>query len=348
MNQVLDYVRVPLPAEGGVNPLTDAVSAELCRSRYAALEPCAPVRSSRLAGVAVGSVNIVRFDGWGISRCDRRPDHIRQDQGDHFVLCLPLSAQIGMRHDGLETVLAPGQFIVVSTLRPIQGAMTGIGASRHASLFVRVPGPLLRQQVGNIDDYCNQPLALESGAGAIMRTLFQSALREARSLSDEASGRLATALVDMTAAAILSQIGQPRIGCRPARRSSAALTLERARLYIEAQLSDPGLNAARVAAHCRVSPRYLHALFAPGGITLAALIRERRLLQCQAALRNPQLRHRSITEIAGQWGFDDPAHFSRAYRRHFGCSPSQERRAGLRTWSGSQASDRSRAARAIS
>jgi transcriptional regulator GlxA family with amidase domain len=38
---------------------------------------------------------------------------------------------------------------------------------------------------------------------------------------------------------------------------------------------------------------------------------------------------RTVTEVALRWGFRSPAHFSRAYRAHFGRTPREERQAAL-------------------
>jgi AraC-like DNA-binding protein len=59
--------------------------------------------------------------------------------------------------------------------------------------------------------------------------------------------------------------------------------------------------------------------------TIVATIRTRRLERCREDLSDPALAHRSIMEIAEHWGFGDPAHFSRAFRKQFGMTPSEVR-----------------------
>jgi len=53
----------------------------------------------------------------------------------------------------------------------------------------------------------------------------------------------------------------------------------------------------------------------------------RRLDATRRDLCDPALAARSISEIAFAWGFNDAAHFSRAFRARFGRSP-RELRAG--------------------
>jgi AraC-like DNA-binding protein len=51
-----------------------------------------------------------------------------------------------------------------------------------------------------------------------------------------------------------------------------------------------------------------------------------RLDRCHRELADPALRAQTIGETAYRWGFNDLAHFSRAFRERFGCSPRQWRR----------------------
>ena len=53
-------------------------------------------------------------------------------------------------------------------------------------------------------------------------------------------------------------------------------------------------------------------------------LRECRLERAAALLRDR--RHRSLLDIAALAGFSDHSHFSRAFRQHFGCTPSDYRR----------------------
>ena len=55
------------------------------------------------------------------------------------------------------------------------------------------------------------------------------------------------------------------------------------------------------------------------------MIQRRRLEACLRDLRHPAHAQRSVTDIALSWGFSNSAHFSRAFRAHVGCSPSEYR-----------------------
>jgi acetamidase/formamidase/AraC-like DNA-binding protein len=106
--------------------------------------------------------------------------------------------------------------------------------------------------------------------------------------------------------------------------SNAAL-MRRVRQHIESGLSNPDLTLSIVAGQERVSQRLLQKLFGAGGETFSAYLRQRRLERCRADLVNSLYGHLSISDICFRWGFNDPAHFSRAFRDQYHRSPSQYR-----------------------
>ena len=103
----------------------------------------------------------------------------------------------------------------------------------------------------------------------------------------------------------------------------------RALRYIEAHLAEPTLSPRQIAAALGMSLRYLHLLFEDGPSVGATMLASR-LDRCRDALVDPAFRHRSVSEIAYQWGFNDAAHFSRTFKTRFGVSPRAVRHHGNR------------------
>jgi len=93
---------------------------------------------------------------------------------------------------------------------------------------------------------------------------------------------------------------------------------------IEQQLDNPLLSPPSLAQQLGMSLRQLYRLFdEEGGVSRH--IQQRRLMRSAEELRNRQLGHESITQIAYRCGFTDSAHFSRAFKKHFSCTPSEYR-----------------------
>ena len=75
-----------------------------------------------------------------------------------------------------------------------------------------------------------------------------------------------------------------------------------------------------IAEALNISKSYLYLLFQGENITLNRYIWDLRLEKCRADLANPLHSHRTITEIAFAWGFNNSTHFSRLFKERYGLS----------------------------
>src|SRR5258708_6002646 len=153
------------------------------------------------------------------------------------------------------------------------------------------------------------------------RTL-ESTARNLETLSDAEWTAVAQSLADLLPTFVRQLV--PRTADAAGTVTQAAL-LHRLCQTIERKLDDPDLTPARVAELEGISERYLQTLFEGSGSSFTHYLRERRLQRTSAELSNPAEAHHSISEIAFRNGFNDSAHFSRAFRHRFGLSPREFR-----------------------
>ncbi|MDV9171961.1 helix-turn-helix domain-containing protein [Streptomyces sp. W16] len=85
-------------------------------------------------------------------------------------------------------------------------------------------------------------------------------------------------------------------------------------------LTDPELSGAMLARELNVSVRSLQRAFAAGGESVTAYIRQRRLEEARLALTAPYGRL-TVSELAAHWQFADSSHFIRAFKKHYGRTP---------------------------
>jgi AraC-like DNA-binding protein len=129
--------------------------------------------------------------------------------------------------------------------------------------------------------------------------------------------RLEVALSSMIAACLLGWEMQP---------TSTRLQLEAARrarviALADAELGDPDLSPAMLVSRSGISRSELYRCFAPvGGI--ARVIQLRRLRRAYAELARVD-GPASVSRVGEAVGFFDPSSFTRAFRREFGCTPSE-------------------------
>jgi AraC-like DNA-binding protein len=165
---------------------------------------------------------------------------------------------------------------------------------------------------------------LEGPGAGLLADLLCGLPARLRALPETESGALADTLRALIAACLLSGIdptGAPRIAGGP-------LTRERVMRVIEDNIGSALLDVDRICRLTNVSRTVLYRMFeAEGGV--AHFVRERRLRLIFADLRNPALNRVAISEIAERRGFHNAPSFSRAFRRAFGCSPSEARAAAM-------------------
>lgn len=232
---------------------------------------------------------------------------------DEFILVTPVSTSLVYRQFGRQAEVVQGGNVLLDARSPYEFERRATGSI----LCHHIPGFLLRAVTAHPEDLCAVAIAPE-GLGAVIQNLVGSIWRHIDEIDDTARNLLMSNVAALLPAACRA---------RPARRPSPAREphLLRATRYVEARLDDPALSVAAVADGIGLSPSHLHALARRNGITIGQMIQTMRLERCAREFREARPAEPRITDVAYRWGFADSAHFSRAFRRHFGMSPSAYR-----------------------
>jgi len=90
---------------------------------------------------------------------------------------------------------------------------------------------------------------------------------------------------------------------------------------IIANLTRPDLSAAIVAARQGLTPRYVHLLFEPEGVTFSDFVIGQRLALAYRMLTDPRYARHAVSAIALMVGFGDLSYFNRTFRQRFGDTP---------------------------
>ena len=273
-------------------------------------------------GVHLNGLDLFLDEGTGSRNVVHSNGHIETSPSDDYIVAIPLSTRSHVVQAGRLSVIEPGSFLLTSTAEPFSAWVRSAGShDKFAQLLAKVPGNILREKSAQIQTLINKPISIQSGEGRIMKSMIELALAEGDSLTDIGAAHYGAALIEAIAHAITES--SPSNSTRLL--SPKARIREAAKAFVDSNLSNPALDVALVAENCQVSPRYLHAAFAETSTRLGAYIRELRLLRCQTDLLRPAHSNKSIIEIAMQWGFENPAHFSRLYKSRFGYPPSKGR-----------------------
>jgi AraC-like DNA-binding protein len=294
---------------------------EMVSKTFVPLAPLAPTSTDgfacRLDSHEVGSVQIstIRATPHAVVRTSAAARH-----GDeaYFKLGLQMSGHARLDQDGRQAELGPGDLAIYDTTRPYRLEFL----SDYRIMVVMFPQSLLRIPRRRIEEITARAVSGRTGLGALLSPVL-AGLETDVDTGATAGAHLSDAVIDLIAACFARD---EHIGPPSARRDQLMTAIV---AYIEANLSDPTLDVASIAAAHHISASYLQKLFAGQSMSVAAFIRERRLERCRRDLANPSNGLRSAASIAAQWGFQDPSHFSRLFRGTFGMTPGECRVASL-------------------
>jgi AraC-like DNA-binding protein len=99
---------------------------------------------------------------------------------------------------------------------------------------------------------------------------------------------------------------------------------------IEARIGEDDLSVDKIASRHRITPRYVHKLFENEGLTFSSFVLGQRLSRAHRMLSDSCRSERNISTIAFAVGFGDLSYFNRAFRRHYGVTPSDVRQSSAR------------------
>jgi AraC-like DNA-binding protein len=244
--------------------------------------------------------------------------HVACTRAAMFFLQMQLEGESVNRQDGREAKLGTGDFTLCDTTRPYEMHFGG----PNRMFVLGVPEQLLRRHLACPERIVAIAMSGASGLSGLVSGFLRDFWGRCRDeLEPSIAPRITRAMLDLIASAY-TLLPQSRSD-----RSSLA-TAHRVRIfnYIEAHLGDPDLTPVRVAAACKMTPRYLHHLFAQESETVARYILRRRLEECSRALTQSGQRGRTVTSIAFDFGFNSPTHFGRVFRARYGVTPREYRR----------------------
>jgi len=207
-----------------------------------------------------------------------------------------------------EQTVAAGQFLLRHIGRPLHFETAPDTRAKVVVLPAAMLKPLLgeRQSVSGPAD-CAEVRLLTAHSNMIYETvadLGPAGLQAAHSTLIELAKAVARRRVDDT---------EPQL---------APVLAQAAKDLADSRLADPELSSRMLARELNVSVRNLQRAFALAGGSATAYIRRRRVEGARAAPTPPAGRL-SVSELAAHWQFADSSHFIRAFKKHYGLTPTE-------------------------
>jgi AraC-like DNA-binding protein len=269
---------------------------------------------SRVTAHPLSTINVttVQSKAHHVIRADAE---IRKSPEEVYFLNLQLAGRCRYETEGRQTIVGPNEFAIVDSTRPY--FLDFMDDWRVFSF--RIPRHMLRPLLRAPDGSTGICVSGRHALGEITIAFLKSVAMRMGEVPSDATERLAGDLVNL-AALSLGATEEIRTGQRrSARRGLYAGIIA----FVEANLADPRLSAATVAAHFGISIRYVHRVFEERDKSFGQVVLERRLIRCARDLDASDSAR--ISDLAYRWGFGDISHFNRSFRQRFGFSPREYR-----------------------
>jgi AraC-like DNA-binding protein len=297
----------------------DAICDVYVQLECDALRPDEPfagrIRHDRLATLELSRVT---------SRAQRvrhGPRQIARAAEDWFLVSLQRRGRGVVSQDGRDAVLGPGDFALYDSTRPYELRFEG----DFEQIVLMLPGPLLRSQLRATERLTATTVCGRRGAGLLTLGMVETLARDVARLEPASAAAVADAVTSILVAGLRTLPAARETGVS----NLVALHRERIRAHVRAHLRDPRLGVAGIAQALRMSSSTVHRAFQGEPASVAQWILAQRLEAVRRDLVDPALAGRPVSAVAFDWGFNDAAHFSRAYRERFGCAPREARAQAL-------------------
>lgn len=250
-------------------------------------------------------------------RVRRTPAKIAQATEDYFLVSIQTAGAGIVSQDGRDAVLQPGDFALYDSTRPYE-----LLFERDFQQYVlMLPGPTLRSHLRDTHGLTARPVSGEHGAGHLLIEMIRTLASDIDRLEPASAAAVAQGVEHILIAGLRAL---PSANAQPM-SSLTAFHRERIKALVRERLRDPHLSVAEIAARLRISVSTVHRVFAGEACSITDWIWAQRLDRVKRDLCDPALASRNISDLAFSWGFNDAAHFSRAFRARFGCAPRELR-----------------------
>jgi len=244
--------------------------------------------------------------------------HIDAHDDHALILHLQLRGESLNVQDGRETLIREGDYTLCDSSRPYGLQFDAL----NDMLSIRIPHKTFKQRIAAPEALTCVHMTGQSGISRVVSQFIRGCWSQYQNGIDPLlERRLAVNLLDLLATSYA-------VVYNSTLEESCVVTSRRLLIkqFIEETLRSPELSVPMLAGAFRCSPAYLHKLFSAEEESICEYIMRRRLEEGARVMRDPLLARLRVSDVAFRLGFKSATHFGRAFKEHFGFTPTDYRR----------------------
>ncbi|HKU06763.1 MAG TPA: AraC family transcriptional regulator [Bradyrhizobium sp.] len=289
-------------------------------------------------------------DGRGVAKVDIEPisdDPFHADVTFNFLPNVAIaSASRSAAHDRVTRELLKdfSDIIAVSILRSGEASATqlgheligGVGSASMLSgadasvstlntdgsfITLALSRPAIAELAPDYAAAFGRPIPADDPALRLLTKYLDAVLAADELNHPEVARSVSAHILDLVALALGARGGQGEAALGGAK----AARLKALKSDVMSMLGNSDLSSEMIAGRHGISSRYVRKLFEQEGISFTSFVLGERLSRVRRMLRDSRHAHLTIAQLAHACGFNDISYFNRAFRRHFGATPTDVR-----------------------
>lgn len=243
---------------------------------------------------------------------------VRKHERRSFVISFCDRGLVNLIPSERSDTISDGYFTVTKYSNAYSATLLAEDGEIMVTRMAVIPDHLLLPELSH-KAFLGRPVSSKEGLGLAAKQALDILLDHGKTLSNEMRDAATDLFLKLVAGTLNSRSGPHRLVSGRSKRFDEIFQ------YMSENAGNPNLNAATVARHFRISPRYLSNVLSSNGEVFPSLLRKLRVELSMKLLCGLESGSHNITEVATLSGFKSSSHFSRVFRALEGCSPKEYR-----------------------
>src|ERR1700754_3235298 len=258
-----------------------------------------------------------------IASGSRSPAHYRvtrellKDARDIIAVSILRSGEASATQFGQELIGGIGSASVLSGADPSVSTLGTDGSF----ITLALSRPAIAELAPDFEASFGRPILADDPALGLLIKYLDAVLAADELDHPEVARSVSAHILDLVALALGARGDQAEAALGGAK----AGRLKALKADVMSMLGNGELSSEMIAGRHNISSRYVRKLFEQEGTSYTSFVLGERLTRVRRMLRDSRYAHLTIAQLAHACGFNDISYFNRAFRRHFGATPTDVR-----------------------